>query len=163
MRPSLGCRVGSSGIRVPIFQFGLGDLHLAGQAELGIFVGGLAVIVGRQQAGAGAVGAGVELDAEHAQRIQAKAHGAVGVAGLEVEHEALGPFVALGLLRAGAVAEVAVEVHVAGFEGGRAVFEEGGLAQGATPARATALARAWACGKGTGRRERLRLHGQHRR
>ncbi|MCY1451801.1 hypothetical protein D9M71_686860 [compost metagenome] len=84
--------------------------------------------MGRQQAGVGAVGAGVELDAKHAQRVQAKAHGAIGVARLEIEDEALGPFIALGLLRAGAVAEVAVEVHVAGFEGGRAVFEEGGLA-----------------------------------
>ncbi|MCY1177487.1 hypothetical protein D9M73_177970 [compost metagenome] len=110
-------------------EFSLGDLHLAGQAQLGVFVGSLAVIVGRQQAAVGTVGAGVELDAEHAQCVQAKAHGAIGVARLEIEDEALGPFIALGLLRAGAVAEVAVEVHVAGFEGGRAVFEEGGLAQ----------------------------------
>ena len=62
------------------FQLGGGDLHFAGQAQLGILVGGAAIVVGGQQAGAGAVGAGVELDAEHAQRIHAKADGAVGVA-----------------------------------------------------------------------------------
>ena len=126
MRPSLGLRIGSSDQRAD-FQFGGGDLHFAGQAQLGILVGGAAIVVGGQQAGAGAVGAGVELDAEHAQRIHAKADGAVGVARLQVEHEALGPFVALGLLGAGAVAKVAVEVHVAGFQGRAAVFEEGGL------------------------------------
>ncbi len=73
------------------FQFGGGDLHFAGQAQLGILVGGAAIVVGGQQASAGAVGAGVELDAEHAQRIHAKADGAIGVARLQVEHEALGP------------------------------------------------------------------------
>ena len=139
-------------------QFGLGNLHLTGQAEFGILIGGFAIIVCRQQAGVGAVGAGIELDAEHAQCIQAKAYGAIGVAGLEVEDEALGPLVALGLLRAGAVAEVAVEVHVAGFEGCRAVFEEGGLAhRGDTGKRKGAGDGGGACGKGTGRRERLRL------
>ncbi|MNZ74955.1 hypothetical protein D3C78_934210 [compost metagenome] len=110
-------------------QFGLGEFHLAGQAELGILVGGAAIVVGRQQAGAGAVGAGVELDTEHPQGIEAKAYGTVGVARLEVEHEALGPFVTLGLLGAGAVAKVAIEVHVTGFEARLAVIEEGGLAQ----------------------------------
>ncbi|MNZ87962.1 hypothetical protein D3C78_1068400 [compost metagenome] len=111
------------------FQFGGRDLYLAGQAELGILVGGAAVIVGRQQAAAGTIRAGVELDAEHPQGIETKTHGTVGIAGLEVEHEPLGPLVTLGLLGAGAIAKVAVEVHVAGFEGRLAVIEEGGLAQ----------------------------------
>ena len=111
------------------FQLGGGDFYFAGQAQLGVFVGGAAVIMGRQQSGAGAVGAGVELDPEHAQRIHAKAHGAIGVTRLQVEHKALGPLVALGLLGTGAVAKVAIEVHVAGFQGRAAVFEEGGLAE----------------------------------
>ncbi|MNP11364.1 hypothetical protein D3C76_1035470 [compost metagenome] len=80
--------------------------------------------MGRQQAGAGAVRAGIQLEAEHAQRVEADADGAGGVAGLEVEDEALCPFLALGL--AGAVAEVAVEIDVLGLQGGAAVFDEAG-------------------------------------
>ncbi|MNZ69519.1 hypothetical protein D3C78_878210 [compost metagenome] len=85
--------------------------------------------MGRQQAGAGAVGAGVEFDTEHPQGVETKANRAVGVAGLEVEHEALGPLVTFGLLGARAIAKVAVEVHVAGFEGRFAVIEKSSLAQ----------------------------------
>ena len=78
--------------------------------------------MGRQQAGTGAVRAGVELDAEHRLGVEAKADSAIGITGLEIKNETLTPFFTLGL--AGAFAEVAVEVDVAGAQLGAAVFGE---------------------------------------
>ncbi len=119
--------------------------------------------MGGQQAGAGAVGAGIKLDPEHAQGIHAKADGAVGVARLQVEHEALGPFVALGLLRAGAVAKVAVEVHVAGFQGRATVFEEGSLAKRRKAGKGSGTGKGGVGPAGnTNRRASLGLCRQHR-
>jgi hypothetical protein len=39
------------------FQLGGGNFHFAGQAQFGVFIGGAAIVVSGQQAGAGAVGA----------------------------------------------------------------------------------------------------------
>ncbi|MNY54656.1 hypothetical protein D3C86_1905520 [compost metagenome] len=119
--------------------------------------------MGRQQAGAGAVGAGIELDAEHAQGIDAKTDHALGVARFQVEHEALGPFVALGLLRTGAIAKVAVEVHVAGFEGGAAVFEKSGLGERRKTGKGGGAGeRGGVQADGANGRGGPRLRGQHR-
>ncbi|MNM93759.1 hypothetical protein D3C81_1061420 [compost metagenome] len=116
-----GRQIGDQGAKL---QLRCGDLELGGQAELAVLVRRAAVVVGRQQAAAGTVRAGVELEAEHAQRVEADADGAGGVAGLEVEDEALCPFLALGL--ASAVTEVAVEIDILGLQGGAAVFDETG-------------------------------------
>ncbi|MCY1298109.1 hypothetical protein D9M70_475800 [compost metagenome] len=101
--------------------------QLGGQAQLAVFVlGAIGLLaVGLQQASAGAVGAGVQLDPEQAEGVHTHADCAVGVAGLVAQQEALGPLLRLAL--GGAVlAEVAVEVEVAQFQVGLAVGEEVG-------------------------------------
>ncbi|MNO93194.1 hypothetical protein D3C76_847910 [compost metagenome] len=111
-------------------QHAAGGAQLGGQAQFAVVVGGAIdlLAVARQQAGAGAVGAGVELDAEQAEGVDAKADGACGVTGFVAQQEALGPFLLLGL--GGAVlAEVAIEVEVAQFEAGLAVHEKVGGCQ----------------------------------
>ncbi|MNF52083.1 hypothetical protein D3C84_334230 [compost metagenome] len=144
-------------------QFGGGDFHFAGQAEFRVLVSGTPVIVDRQQTGTGAVGAGIELDPEHAQRIDTKPHGAIGVARLEIEHEALGPLVTFGLLGAGSAAKVAVEVHVAGFQGRAAVFEEGSLADRRKAGNGGGTGQGGGTKAGeASRRRSLRLCRQHR-
>ncbi len=110
-----------------IAQLGLGDLRLGGQAQAAELVRGAAIVLHRQEVGAGATTAGVQLDAEHAQRIQADADGAFGEAGLHVEDETLGPLFALGL--GGAFAEIAVQVDVVGLQSCTAVFDERGLGE----------------------------------
>ncbi|MCY1304843.1 hypothetical protein D9M70_546150 [compost metagenome] len=63
--------------------------------------------------------AAVQSQAQQADGVQTYAHRALGIAGGEVEHEALGPF--LGPALAGAarpVAEVVVEVEVAQTKAG---------------------------------------------
>ncbi|MNN38938.1 hypothetical protein D3C81_1529580 [compost metagenome] len=105
-----------------VLEFAGRHLDLGRQAQAAEFVGGTAIVVHRQQAGAGTVGAGVELEAEHAQGVQAETDRAWRVAGAQVEQEALGPLLALGL--AGTVAEVAVEVVVLQCQVGLAVFDE---------------------------------------
>ncbi len=102
-------------------QFGLGR-HTGGAVVVLGTVGGVAVAL--QDAGADAVGAGVELHAEQADGVHAEADRAVGVAGFHFQHEALGPFLGLGL--AGAGTEITVHVEVAQVDAGLAVFDEGG-------------------------------------
>lgn len=102
-------------------QFGLGR-HTGGAVVVLGTVGGVAVAL--QDAGADAVGAGVELHAEQADGVHTEADRAFGVAGFHFQHEALGPFFGLGLTVAGA--EVAVHVEVAQVDAGLAVFDEGG-------------------------------------
>ncbi len=105
-------------------QRGGGQLGLGGQARRAVvvrrFTGGRAW----QQAGATATGAGVELDAEQPDGIQAKADRPFGVAGFHFQDEALGPLLGLGL--AVPRTEVAVHVEVAQFDSGLAVFDESG-------------------------------------
>jgi len=80
----------------------------------------------------------VELDAQQPKRVDAEAHRPLGEAGLQVENEALAPFVGLGfrrtlvLRRVGlvVVAVVAVHVEVAQLEAGRGVVDEGGAGGG---------------------------------
>ena len=81
-----------------------------------------AIVVGWQQAGTGAVGAGIQLHAEHGFGIQTKANGASGKAGLQVNNETLRPLFPLGL--ASAFTKVAIEIDIAGAELGAAVFDE---------------------------------------
>lgn len=85
-------------------------------------VGRLAVAL--QKAGADAVGAGVELHAEQADGVEPEAERAFGVARFHFQHEALRPFLGLGLAVAGA--KIAVHVEVAQIDAGLAVLDEGG-------------------------------------
>ncbi|MNP07554.1 hypothetical protein D3C76_995810 [compost metagenome] len=115
------------------FQHALRDAQFAGDAEVAkavLSAAGLAVA--KQQTGAAAVGAGVELQAQAGQRIHAHADEAVGEAGFVFEDEALGPLFLLGLARHRVVglAEVAVVVVVAQLDAGLAVLEELSLRQG---------------------------------
>jgi hypothetical protein len=73
-----------------------------------------------------AVRAGVELEPEQAQGVQAHADAALGVAGLVAQQEALGPLLRVRLAGA-ALAIVTVEVEVAQFQAGLAVADEVGL------------------------------------
>jgi hypothetical protein len=108
-----------------VAQFGAGDLDLGGQAQAAELVRGAAVVLDRQQVGAGAASAGVELDAEHAQGVEAKADSPFGVAGLDVEEETLAPFFALVL--ASAFAEIPVQVDIGHGQAGFAVVDKRGL------------------------------------
>ncbi|MNE29337.1 hypothetical protein D3C80_1228130 [compost metagenome] len=110
-----------------VAQLGGGDLDLGGQAQAAELVRGAAIVLHRQQVGAGAALARVELDAEHAQGVEADADAAVCVAGLEVKEETLAPLLALVLPRA--FAEVAIQVDVGGGQGGAAVLDEAGVGQ----------------------------------
>ena len=81
-----------------VFEYGLGNTHFGGQATFGVLIFGTTrIAAGRRQQAAVTVGrAGVQLDPQHAQRIEAKADGAFGVARLQVEEKALRRLVALG-------------------------------------------------------------------
>ena len=104
--------------------------QLGGDPCLAIVVLGAAgLAVALEQAGAAAVGAGIELHPEQADGVDAETDGALGVTGLVAQEEALGPFLGLGL--AGAfLAEITVEVEVAEFDAGLAVLDELGMGQG---------------------------------
>ncbi|MNF99887.1 hypothetical protein D3C84_828050 [compost metagenome] len=109
-------------------QLGLRQAHLAGHAQAAVVIGGLAILLHRQQAGVDPVGAAVQLDAEGADGVDAEAHRTWRVAGLEVEDEALGPFLGPGLLvRPDDVGEVAAEVVVAQLQGGGGILDEAGF------------------------------------
>jgi hypothetical protein len=138
----------------------VGDPRLGGQAELGVVILGAAGgAVGRQQPGSSAAAAGVELEAEQADGVDAEADGAFAEAGLQAQEEALRPFV--GVVARAALAEVAIEVEVAQFEAGVAVLDQVGLGeQRASPARCRRAARQpggeWdACWDFLGRRLRV--------
>ena len=79
----------------------------------------------RQQIGAGTAAAGIKLDAEHTQRVEAETDGAFGVTRLDVEEEALAPFFALVL--ATAFTEIAVQVNIGGAQAGLAVSDKVGV------------------------------------
>ncbi|MDT4841879.1 hypothetical protein FQZ97_757550 [compost metagenome] len=100
--------------------------QLGGQALLGVFVLGAigCFAVGFEQAGAGAVRAGVELQTEQADGVHADTDGAFGITGLQAQDKALGPF--LGFVAGGCgVAEIAVEVEIASIQAGLAVVDKG--------------------------------------
>src|SRR3990167_91944 len=108
-----------------VAKFGSGDLDLGGQAEAAELIGGAAIVLHRQQVGAGAATAGVEFDPKQAQSIEAEADGAFGVARLDVEPETLTPFFAFVL--AVAFAEIAIQVDIGGGQTGLAVSDEVGM------------------------------------
>ncbi|MCY1423090.1 hypothetical protein D9M71_387960 [compost metagenome] len=111
-------------------QYRVEQPHLEGAAEFGVLVFRLALAVHRQQvdAAAGAVAAiaGVELEPEHGEGVQAHAHGARGEAGFEAADDAMGPHFAVAIAgRAGlAVAEVTVHIEVAVEDRQAAAFDE---------------------------------------
>ncbi|MCY1302592.1 hypothetical protein D9M70_522570 [compost metagenome] len=95
-------------------QLGVRHLQLERRAQAAVFVRSFTIAMHRQQSGAGAVRAAVELDAEQADQVDTDADCARGVAGTGVEDEALRPFLGLGLLVGpDYVGEVAAEVVVA--------------------------------------------------
>ncbi|MNP07799.1 hypothetical protein D3C76_998420 [compost metagenome] len=82
---------------------------------------------GRQQTTVAVGRAGVEFEAEHAQCINTKSYSAFGVAGLHIENKALGPLFAFRGSLTGTgmtITEVTVEVDVACFDFGAAVFKK---------------------------------------
>ncbi|AMO75786.1 hypothetical protein PcP3B5_23450 [Pseudomonas citronellolis] len=113
------------GLQLADFQLGLGELHLAGHAQAAVVVRRAAVAAHRQQAAVGALGAAVQLQAQYADGVQAEADGPRGVAGTEVEDEALGPLLRFGLpVGPDDVGEVAAEVVVACLQGGAGTFDQ---------------------------------------
>ena len=76
-----------------------------------------------EQAGTGAIGAGVEFDAEQADGIETDADQTFGEAGFVAQQETLGPFLLFGL-RGVVLAIVTVEVEVAQLEAGLAVLDK---------------------------------------
>lgn len=111
-----------------VTQFAGGDLDLGRQAQAGELIRGASVVLYRQQVGAGAAAAGIQLDPEQAQSVEAETDAAFAVAGLQIEPEALTPFFPLVLSRA--FTEVAVEVDVGGAQAGLAVGDEVGVGSG---------------------------------
>ncbi|MCY1491845.1 hypothetical protein D9M68_256430 [compost metagenome] len=111
-------------------QGALRRAQLGGQAEFAVFVvGGLTGLrVTLEQAGAGAIRAGVELETEQADGVHADADGALGVAGLQAQQETLRPLFLFGL-RGAFLAEIAVEVEVAQLQAAFAVLDELRLSQ----------------------------------
>ncbi|MNX85723.1 hypothetical protein D3C86_1175740 [compost metagenome] len=109
-------------------EHAVGRFELGRQAQFAILVLGAfgRLVIALEQAGAGAIGTGIELDAELAKSVDTDADHAVGIAGFVAQKETLGPFFLLGLGGIG-LAEVAVEVEVARFQPGRAVCEEVGV------------------------------------
>ncbi|MCY1528054.1 hypothetical protein D9M68_631450 [compost metagenome] len=105
-------------------QGAVGSLELGGDIELGVFALRTTGAVCRQQAAARGALAGVELETEHTQRIDADADRAFGVAGLHAQQEALRPF--FGLVTGAFLAEIAIEVEVAQIEAAFAVVDEVG-------------------------------------
>ncbi|MNM84622.1 hypothetical protein D3C81_967160 [compost metagenome] len=69
--------------------------HFRRAAHLGVFVTGLAVAIDRQHvertAPAIAAAAGIELEAEHGERVQANANGPLGEARFEAGNDRMGP------------------------------------------------------------------------
>ena len=103
-------------------QFAVRDAQLAGHRQASEVVGRAAVVVDRQQLGAGRSLATIQLQAVETEDIEAEADAALGEAGAGVEDEALRPL--LGLALAGIADEVAVQVEIARGEAGLGVFEE---------------------------------------
>src|SRR5690606_32074070 len=85
-------------------------------ANLGVFVRYGPVIVHRQQPCAGTAAAAVQFDACQGQHIGAQAYRAFGVAGLEVQCETGGGFLAFAL--SDVVTEITVEIEGAVAQGG---------------------------------------------
>ncbi|MNG17842.1 hypothetical protein D3C84_1018600 [compost metagenome] len=82
----------------------------------------------QQGPGAAGAAAGVQLDAEQAEGVDADAHRPLGETRVEAQHEALAPFFGLVLADALVIlAEVAIHVEVARVEGQLAVLDEVGV------------------------------------
>ncbi|MNZ34103.1 hypothetical protein D3C78_514730 [compost metagenome] len=121
-------------LHVAEFQLGLGDADLACAAGLAEAVGGFAVVMYWQVAGAGTAFASVKFQAQVAESVDAEAYDALGVAGAVVGMEALSPVLTIAVLEsarlgricnvAAAIALVTVEVIVANQEVEAAVFDK---------------------------------------
>ncbi|MNZ84816.1 hypothetical protein D3C78_1035850 [compost metagenome] len=86
---------GQIGLQLADFQLGLRIAHFQRGADPAVLIGSAAIVLHRQQTGAGAIRAAVELEAEQANGIDAHPQGARGITGLEVEDKALAPFLSL--------------------------------------------------------------------
>uniref|UniRef100_A0A1I8ATB5 Secreted protein n=1 Tax=Steinernema glaseri TaxID=37863 RepID=A0A1I8ATB5_9BILA len=110
------------GLQGAELEHALAQAQLGGQAQFAVVVRRLLAGAERQQAGAPARLAGVEIQAQLAQRIQANTQGAFGVTRFHAQDEALGPLPRLALGR-GVLAKVAAEIEVAGLQAGLAVLD----------------------------------------
>ncbi|MNT38843.1 hypothetical protein D3C72_1750520 [compost metagenome] len=120
--PGVGLHSRQLGNQCAVLELAAGHLDLGGQAQAAELVSSTTIVMHWQQSGAGTVGAGVELEAKHAQSIQTEADSARRVAGAEIEQKTLCPFLAFRLT--GTVAEVAVEIVILQRQVGLAVFEK---------------------------------------
>ncbi|MCY1403699.1 hypothetical protein D9M71_188880 [compost metagenome] len=119
-----------------VAQFGLGEPGLGRQPQAAELVHRLVAVAWEDRTTVvGALGVAVfasgrvQLDAQQADGIDAKAHGPLGEAGSEIELKALAPFclIALGrgfLAGGGAVAVVCIDIEITKLERGLAVFDQ---------------------------------------
>ena len=117
-------------------QGAVGDLDLGGYSQVRVVVLRTTRAVGNQQTATSGTVTGIQLEAEHADRIGTEAYGTFGETGVHAQNETLGPLVllGLGLGRSFTVAltEIAVEVEVARFQADLGIADqigEGHLAQ----------------------------------
>ncbi|MNN10590.1 hypothetical protein D3C81_1235180 [compost metagenome] len=126
-------------------EHAVGQAQLGGRAEETELIGRLAAQrIASQRPGAAGAAAGIELDAEQSHGVEPDTDGAFGEPGGVAQHEALRPFLGLGIagpvvprgIDEPGVAIVAVHVEVAEFQAQVAVIDEGGLGQGGDQASA---------------------------
>ncbi|MNN54750.1 hypothetical protein D3C81_1695830 [compost metagenome] len=104
-------------------QFCGGQAHFGGHANAPVIVGGSSVVVHRKQFRTAALWAAVELEAKHRDTVKAKTERTRGIARIELEDSALGPFFYLAL--AGArVVEITVEVVISQYQAGLGILEK---------------------------------------
>ncbi|MNF57705.1 hypothetical protein D3C84_392410 [compost metagenome] len=121
-----GGGVGSHG------EHGFSQPGLGGRPDEAKLIGHLAIPLHLQGAGSARATPGVQLDAQQPQGVHAETQGAFGKSRAVAKHEALPPFLGLGLalaLETGGIDSigvpvVAIHVEIAGFQAQLAVFDE---------------------------------------
>src|SRR5690606_1919554 len=96
-------------------EFGFGNPRLQGKPHATVIVRRRSAVFDRQQPCPYPTGTTVELEAEGSNTIDTKTDRAWGIAGFEVENEALRPFFGLGFFSAPNIQIVALKVVVPGL------------------------------------------------
>src|SRR5690606_9283445 len=106
-------------------ELGLRPAHLEGGSQATVFILRLAIAASRQQAGVDPPAATIELDAEHANGINAEANRPLGVTGIDSQDKTLRPFFGLRLLiGADDIGEIPTEIVVARLQRRRGALNE---------------------------------------